>query len=325
MNATLCRLALIVLLVSATSCALLQPSRKPSPAPPPPAEADQEIKEPPPRKTEEEPQPDQKVRVVKSGARLRSGPSTGSDIIATLNPGEVLRMIKDLGSWIRVEGPDGREAYIYWNLVERVDDSDIAQQPPSPPPVDKPAVFFDEIKTCVTAVGSNVRSGPGTRYDPPVMAVPEGTVMAADGRTGNWYHGTLNGVSGWIHSSLLKEEEEPNTIVIADEPEEIPLEEMVYEPVSGEDQPVVTPEPAAEAVPPGMEPAPESAEPAAGKTIVGDSPVKVREGPSPLTRVITELAPGTQVDVVERSNTWIKIKTETTEGYIPASALTGEQ
>lgn len=303
MNSILCRLALISIILSITSCSLVRRSEKSEPVPPPQAETEQEAEETPPQRTAP-----QKLRVIKSGARLRSGPSTGSDILAVLIPGEVLNLVSDMGSWMKVEGPDGADAYIYWNLVERVSASEITDESTALPPVEKPATTFGEVKICITAVGANVRSGPGTQYDPPFMSVPDGTVMEVDGRTGNWFHGTVNGTKGWIHSSLFrKEDEEQETPSVSESRLESEPNVSVYEPSSGPDESAL-----------------KSPEKILGNTILGDAPVKVREGPSPLTRVITELEPGTQVEILEDARSWIKIKVSKTEGYVPASALMGE-
>lgn len=60
------------------------------------------------------------VTAARSGARLRSGPSTNTSIVRVLERGEPLRLLRTEGAWSRVWDPVTKgPAYIATRLIER--------------------------------------------------------------------------------------------------------------------------------------------------------------------------------------------------------------
>lgn len=83
--------------------------------------------------------------------KLRSGASTSSDIIGTLDHGTVLEVISDQGDWIKVKTPGGRTGYVYKLYTVPYDEFDFdapqpgtATQKPSASPAPTPTYGPDE-------------------------------------------------------------------------------------------------------------------------------------------------------------------------------------
>jgi uncharacterized protein YgiM (DUF1202 family) len=368
---------LIVSMLFLCGCGFFR-NRKSEEKPPPPvstAPSEKERPSPPPAPSEDPSMTE--VRVIKSGARLRSEPSTRSEIIDVLKPGVILPLLKDLGSWLKVEAPGGGEAYIYWNLVKKIKQGEHDSAVVPLPPVETPKTPFDPIKSYVTVKGANVRPGPGIGYDPPIMSVAKGAVFKADGSTGNWCHGSILNRSGWIYMGLLKpvDDTDPVSDLSREEPasdwdtgkesdwdtgkesdwdtgkesdwdtgkesdtgkEQEPGELDIYEPVSDQEysesktdhpEPVDNDSSSTEST--ESEESTEPVEPTEPEEtvpqnfiIAGETAVKVRQDPSPLSRVVGELPPGTAVEVLESGGTWVKIQAGATEGYVLATDLKG--
>ena len=72
------------------------------------------------------------VRVSRSGANVRSAPSSSASRLATLQPGQELRVVSREEGWVQVASPNGSETgWIYERLLEPAATS--RQQEPVPP------------------------------------------------------------------------------------------------------------------------------------------------------------------------------------------------
>lgn len=132
--------------------------------------------------------------VLTGDANLRKGPGTGYDVIATEEKGtELERTGEAENSWVRVKY-NGGDAFVHHSLLELKDDSSDA---------DEPEVEAKSGTVTVTE-GANVRKGPGTDYDKLGLAYV-GTELTVTGKSGDWYEVEFEGQTGYIASSLVKE------------------------------------------------------------------------------------------------------------------------
>lgn len=180
-----------VMCISLTSCVLLQKVRN----------GGSEVAE------EEAPSLLQGTVVTRSN--IRKEPSKTSQILKTVDRGTVVWVAEEIDGWYLLLEENSPAGYIFHSLVDLPDKSNLnSVQAQSEPvetysePVD-PDEWFDEEMAFHGRANANMRSGPGTQYDPPVGLIKRGTVFTADGRTGAWYHGSTSDATGWIHSSLL--------------------------------------------------------------------------------------------------------------------------
>jgi hypothetical protein len=81
--------------------------------------------------------------------------------------------------------------------------------PPPPPPATNdsgttapPPTTGDTCTITINAGGANVRSGPGTNYEPPITTVAPSSVYAVTGQNNGWYTINVNGVTGWVAGSV---------------------------------------------------------------------------------------------------------------------------
>jgi N-acetylmuramoyl-L-alanine amidase len=148
-------------------------------------------------------EPQYEKGVIQKVANLREGPSLQSPIIEKVGSGTTVTIIEKQGEWYRVALDDGTEAYVHKALVKL--SSSLAFQKPAVtlPSVTTPQTPFEPVRSFILLQGANMRSGPGKEYDPPAAFVKEGAEFIARGRTGNWFYGTGQGKTGWIHNSLL--------------------------------------------------------------------------------------------------------------------------
>ena len=123
--------------------------------------------------------------VTLSSGRLniRSGRSTSSSVVATLNDGSYITLLSRSGSWWYVEYADGRYVYCHSDYITPIEGS---------------------AATVKLSYGSlNVRSGAGTSYAKKASLYNGETVILLSS-SGGWsrvlYHGTK---TGWVSSKYL--------------------------------------------------------------------------------------------------------------------------
>lgn len=126
--------------------------------------------------------------VATSGSRLnvRSGASTGSTVVASLNKGSYVTLISKSGSWWRVEYANGEYGYCHSDYITLVSGS---------------------ASTVSTQSSSlNVRSGPGTSYSK-VGSLAKGQTVIVLSTSSGWsrvlYHGSK---TGYVSSQYLSEQ-----------------------------------------------------------------------------------------------------------------------
>lgn len=123
--------------------------------------------------------------VTTSGSALnvRSAPSSGSAVVASLKKGSYITLIEKTGSWWKVEYAKGTYGYCHADYIT------IVQGTP--------------VTVTTQSGGLNVRSGAGTSYGK-VATLSKGEVVLFLKSTDGWsrvlYHGTK---TGWVSSQYL--------------------------------------------------------------------------------------------------------------------------
>jgi len=132
----------------------------------------------------------------------------------------------------------------------------------------------------------NIRSGPSTAYDPPLLTVKQGTVLPVLGKVPGWYLVQLSdGRRGWISADWV-------------------------EPV---------------AVPPPSDGGGggQKEEATSYVAVVGSKPVAVLAGPGPVYREVATAPAGSQLRVVGEEQGWIQVRLDTgLTGWVPATLVT---
>lgn len=131
-----------------------------------------------------------KSGTVSSSVNLRMGPSSDKfSIICKQSSGTKVKVTGLYGSWYEVT-VDGKYGYIsksYIKLTESKTESGV--------------VTGDDVR---------LRSGPGTSYST-LGYYNAGTKLTVNGKSGDWYSVTINGVSGYMHSDYVKLDSTPVT------------------------------------------------------------------------------------------------------------------
>ena len=124
--------------------------------------------------------------VTASSLKVRSGPSTGYDVISTLNKGTVISVIGEAKGWYYVQLNDGRKGFVSMDYIQR----------------------GTGATTCTISLPSggtlNIRKGPGTNYGI-VTSVNNGAVIYLLDDSTDWYKvKTVSGKEGYVKGSYVK-------------------------------------------------------------------------------------------------------------------------
>ncbi len=125
-----------------------------------------------------------KASITSSSLKVRSGPSTGYDVITTINKGTTFTVLGKSGSWYYIELSSGTKGYASSEYIKK----------------------GSGYSTCtVNASGSvNVRKGPGTTYNI-VTTVKKGEVVTLLDDSAAWYKiKTASGKEGYISGEYVK-------------------------------------------------------------------------------------------------------------------------
>ena len=125
-----------------------------------------------------------KASITSSSLKVRSGPSTGYDVVTTINKGTTFTVLGKSGNWYYVELKGGTKGYASSEYIKK----------------------GSGYSTCtINASGSvNVRKGPGTTYDVVTTAKKGEVVTLLDDSTA-WYKiKTASGKEGYISGEYVK-------------------------------------------------------------------------------------------------------------------------
>ncbi len=147
------------------------------------------------------------IAIVASQANLRAGPGLDFDVVATIDPPALIRVIGQdaTGEWFLVV--DG--TWVFGELLTEAPDVPVVDPDAAsavatevaPTETAEPPIEATQTVTATTNADANLRSGPGTTFDI-VVGAPLGTVVTVVGRVeaGDWY---LLDDGNWISAPLL--------------------------------------------------------------------------------------------------------------------------
>lgn len=120
-----------------------------------------------------------------SSLKIRSGPSTGYDVLATISKKTAVTVIGESGNWYYVQLANGVKGFAYKDYIQK----------------------GSGYSTCtITGVSNtlNIRSGPGTTNSV-VTSVANGTVLTLLDDSQSWYKvKTSDGKEGYVSSEYVK-------------------------------------------------------------------------------------------------------------------------
>ncbi len=126
-----------------------------------------------------------KGSVTASSLKVRSGPSTGYEILKTLSQGTTLNVLGESGDWYYIELSNGTKGYASKQYIQK----------------------GSGTSTCTITVSDgklNVRGGAGTNFDV-VATVKNGEVVTLLDDSTSWYKiKTSSGKTGYVNSKYVK-------------------------------------------------------------------------------------------------------------------------
>lgn len=125
-----------------------------------------------------------------SALNIRSGPGTSYGIIGTLDKGDYVTRIGQVGKWFQIATSNGVTAYVSSSNLKSASTS--------------AAVTVSSSSTGVrySTTVLNVRSGPGTKYSV-IGALAKGQAVTVLGTSGNWSKIYYNGTTAYAYSKYL--------------------------------------------------------------------------------------------------------------------------
>ena len=131
---------------------------------------------------------------VAGGVNVRTGPGTNYDRIGGFDYGQTVTVTGSSGGWYIVDF-NGRTGYVSAEYITLRSDGDFSQT----------------TATVKSAIGLNVRSGPGTGYGV-VFTLENNTVVTVTDKEGDWYKISYNGRTGYVSGDYLELKENPEYV-----------------------------------------------------------------------------------------------------------------
>lgn len=139
-----------------------------------------------------------------SAVNLRAGPSSGSQQLSVLQPGEAVQTGESIGGWIKVTRADGTSGWVYSNYLSSNAEAQAAQPSPAPAAATQTRAVIKgddgDLEDRTARIASRL-----TAYDRPgdsaeaVMTFSPGTRVRIAEVRGNWLRvETGDGTSAWI-------------------------------------------------------------------------------------------------------------------------------
>lgn len=131
-----------------------------------------------------------------NGLNVRSGPSTSSPVIGSVNSGTKVTIKERLGDWYKVSvkiGGSAREGYMFAEYVTRTGGNSGSDHSGS----GDAGTSVSGDKGVVNTAALNVRSGPGTSYTR-IDCIGKGTEVTILSENGGWYKVIFNGKTGYV-------------------------------------------------------------------------------------------------------------------------------
>ena len=139
-----------------------------------------------------------KVVNISSSLNIRSGAGTGYSIIGTLYNGQTVNILEKNGDWYHINH-NGVTGYVSAQYLQEVSEgTSTPATTPTPTPVNKTG------KVVNISSSLNIRSGAGTGYSI-VGTLYNGQTVNILEKSGDWYHISHNGVTGYVSAQYLQE------------------------------------------------------------------------------------------------------------------------
>ena len=134
------------------------------------------------------------------GVNLRSGPSSGYEILGAFDHGKAVTVLSEANGWSRVV-VDGHEGYMFSRYITR-NSSAVPTVTAAPAVVPTVTAAVTGGEGTINANGVNLRSGPGSSYGI-LGSFDRGTAVTVVSAANGWTSVIVNGVSGYIYSAYV--------------------------------------------------------------------------------------------------------------------------
>lgn len=139
-----------------------------------------------------------------NGLNVRSGPSTSSSVIGSVNSGTKVTIKEKLGDWYKVSvniGGAAKEGYMFAEYVTKTGSSSESESSGSGSSGDSGTSVSGDKGTVNTAA-LNVRSGPGTSYTR-IDCISKGTEVTILSENGGWYKVKFGTKTGYVSAEYI--------------------------------------------------------------------------------------------------------------------------
>ena len=219
-----------------------------------------------------------KVVNISSSLNIRSGAGTGHSIVGTLHNGETVDIIEKSGDWYHINH-NGITGYVSAQYLQEVS---VNTSAPAPTPTPTPTPVNKHGKVINISSSLNIRSGAGTGHSI-VGTLHNGETVDIIEKSGDWYHISHNGITGYVSAQYLQE-------------------------VSGN---ISTPAPAPTPTPVNKH----------GKVVNISSSLNIRSGAGTGHSIVGTLSNGVTVNIIEKSGDWYHISHNGITGYVSVHYL----
>ncbi|MFA5480280.1 MAG: SH3 domain-containing protein, partial [Candidatus Muiribacteriota bacterium] len=150
-------------------------------------------------------------RIKVHSANVRMGPGTNHLVIATLSSGTMFNVVEKQGNWYKIRMNDGQTGFIYYNLIQIIENPDndtiVTPQPPQNPDVpeqpDEPAQPVTE-RGKIIVNSANIRKGAGTNFGI-LTTLKRNTTFEILSKTSSWFRIKLDdGRIGFVYETLIE-------------------------------------------------------------------------------------------------------------------------
>ncbi|MFH0924351.1 MAG: SH3 domain-containing protein [bacterium] len=129
---------------------------------------------------------------------LRKGPSIQEEKVGYAKKDDLLPIVEKTDNWYKVRLNDGKEGWIYGDLVKKVEKDEIEIETKTETETEKKDIKYllvirDEV---------NIRKNPDTNSTK-LYCVNSGDRLEYKELNGNWYKVKYKGFEGWIHNDLI--------------------------------------------------------------------------------------------------------------------------
>ncbi|HZG14018.1 MAG TPA: SH3 domain-containing protein [Candidatus Bathyarchaeia archaeon] len=246
-----------------------------------------------------------KITSKVTNLNIRSGPSQTFPVVANINPGQAYPVLQKSGEWVQIQLSGDKKGWAAgWLVAESggtattpakapVTAPTTPSQAPTQTPATSPVLVTQQGGTVTVNHSPYIYPEPNSSLTAIGQLSPGMTVKQLSEQSG-WIKIDIDGVIGWIS----KTEKAPPPLT-------------------------VTPQSPSQTAPPTTSP---SANDGIGKATVTSSMVNLRSQPTTDSELISTLAQGTSLTLLEQQGDWYRVKTsEGNEGWVAGWLINVEQ